>query len=467
MAGGPPRRTTRGTIFALAWPVIVANFLQTFTTFVDMLVVGHLPGMAGIEAQSAIGAGSQILFLNFSLMVAISAGTVALVAREIGAGNPKAAAYATKQSLLLGVLLSLPLAAVEIAFAEPLVQAITTNSLGPAVVSGASAYLRIVVAVTAFQFVMLLSIASLRGAGDTRTAMYVGAAVNVLNIAIVVPLVFGLGPVPSLGVVGAATGTAIATVIGALLFLAVFLRGRTPLRLQRAGGLDWAMSRRLLRVGVPAGVESLLFQVGITIWIALVSGYGTQAYAAHFIGLRVQSLAFMPGFGLSVAASALVGQNLGARNPDEAYRSGIEASKIAVLLMGGVAALNFLLAPFIAAAFTPDVRTQELTVLFIRIHALSIPAVGLYFSLDGALKGAGDTRYPLFTSVVGIFLVRLPLAFALGFAFVQATWTWSPWIVALPLGLAGIWLALPVEYCVRSVLISRRFRSGRWKSITV
>jgi len=456
------RRATRAAILSLAWPVMIANFLQTFTTFVDLLMVGHLGAEEGVVAVSAVGAAQQVLFLNFALMFALSAGTLAVVARSLGAKDPVAASHAAKQALLLGVVLSLPLAAIEFAFAEPILAGITANRLTSDFIPAASAYLRILLLVNPFQFLLFLSTTVLQAAKDTRTPMYVGAAVNVVNFVLNFPLIYGLGPFPRYGVAGAAIGTAVSTAIGASVLVLLLWRGRAGIKLPRGGGFDLGMVRRILRVGGPAGLESLLFQVGLTVWLAMVATLGTTAYAAHTIGLRVQSLAFMPGIGFARAASTLVGQNLGAKAPAEAERSGLEASKLSVLVMCSIGLFNFLAAPWIAAAFTPSTVTQDLTVLFIRIHALSIPAVGLYFALDGALKGAGDTRFPLLTSVVGIFAVRLPLAFALGFVVIAAG---APWWV--PLGLTGVWFALPVEYYIRLVMISSRFRAGRWKAARV
>ena len=396
-----PEKASRRYIFALAWPVMVSNFLNTFGTFVDLVMVGNLGGREGVVAVSAVGAAGLVSFFNFAVMLGISTGTVALVARSFGAKDRKTASFAMQQSLLLGVLVSIPIAIAQFVLAEPIIAAITTNSLGPEVLATGAAYLRILVLANTAFFVLFLSAAAFRGAADTRTPMYVGIAMNALNFGLNLPLIFGLGPFPRYGAVGAGIGTAIAMTVAAVAYLLLLTRGRSGLKLSWRGGFDRIMTRRLLRVGIPAGLQAIVFQVGVTIWMAMVSFYGAEAFAAHTIGLRVQSLAFMPGLGLSVAATALVGQYLGAKSPREAKRSGFEAAKMSVLIMTVLAAFNFLAAPWIAQIFTNDPGTIELTILFVRIHALSIPAVGLYFTLDGGLKGAGETRYPLYVSIIG------------------------------------------------------------------
>ncbi|MEE9163407.1 MAG: MATE family efflux transporter [Thermoplasmata archaeon] len=448
---------TRRTILALAWPVILANLFQTLATTVDLLMVGRLPDPA--VALAAVGFGGQMVFVTFTLMISITTGTVALVARFFGAKEPERASRVLGQSLLLGVVLSLPIILVGFLFGETIVSLFGAEA--DVVVAGGS-YIRTVFLAAPFLFVMFISIAALRGAGDTLTPLLVGLLINVTNVVLNFLLIFGsrfaLGGleliIPSLGVFGAAIGTSISFALGAGVYLALFLRGKLRLQLRRPRPLwNRATVRRILRIGTPAGLEQVAFQVGILIWIAMVVSFGTEAFAAHNIGLRIESFAFMPGLGFSIAVAALVGQNLGAEKPAEAERSGRESTKLALLIMGIAAIVIFISAPLIALAFTSDVAVVDLTVLFIRIHALSIPATGLFFSMSGALRGAGDTRWPFYATLVGIYGLRLPLSFILGFQ--------------LELGIVGVWAALPIEYYIRSVIVRQRFQTGAWKAATV
>ncbi len=275
-----------------------------------------------------------------------------------------------------------------------------------------------------------------------------------MNIGLNVNLIYGNAFVPRLGVTGAAIGTGIAYTIGALVFLGIFVRGRGRLRLSLRGRwADVGTMRRILSIGWPAATEQILFHVALIAWVGMVILFGTDVLAAHQIGIRIQMFAFMPGFGFAIAATALVGQNLGAGEPKEAERKGWEAAKLSVAVMGSTAAAIFLLAPWIARLFIADQAVVDWTVLFIRVHALSIPAVGMFFALDGALRGAGDTRFPLVASFTGMYLLRLPLSFVLGFL--------------LNVGILGVWLALVVEYWYRSAVITAYYRRGRWKRIRV
>ncbi len=451
------RGQTRRTILSLAWPVILANLFQTLATTIDLIMVGRLPDPA--VALASVGFGGQIVFFTFTVMIAITAGTVALVARAIGAKDREQASHVLGQSLLIGLILSVPVATVGILFGENIVALFGAE---PEVVAAGGGYISTIFLAAPFLFIIFIAISALRGAGDTVTPLWVGVLINILNFVLNFHLIFGatysLGgltlSIPSLGVQGAAIGTALSFTTGAAVYLFIFRRGRLRLRLVRTSPLwDGGTIRRILRIGYPAALEQIAFQIGILIWIGMVVSFGTASFAAHNVGLRIQSFAFMPGLGFSIAAAALVGQNLGAEDPKEAERSGLESTKMALLVMGVVAAINFVAAPWIALVFTSEPEVVELTVTFIRVHALSIPAVGLFFSLAGALRGAGDTRWPFYATLLGIYALRLPMSYVLGYS--------------LGWGVLGIWLTLPLEYYLRSIVVGQRFHTGAWKAVAV
>jgi len=440
----------RTSVFQLAWPVMVSNLLQTLTTTVDLIMVGSL-GAEAPAAVAAVGFGAQFIFLFFSVMISVSAGTIALVARAIGANDFAQADHVLKQSLVLGALLSFPLTLFGVVFAEPMLAAFGAES---DVVSLGGAYIRIISLVVFFQFIGFLGSAALRGAGDTVTPLWIGVLVNVVNFGINVNLIFGNAFVPRLGVPGAAIGTSISYVVGALILVAILLRGKRRLKLRLSGdAVHMETVKRIFRIGWPAALEQILLQVAFLLWVGMVVVFGTEVLAAHQIGLRIQSFAFMPGFGFAIAATALVGQNLGAQRPEAAVRSGWEAAKFSVAVMSAIAIGIFAFAEPIARAFIGDPIVVGYSVTFIRIHAISIPAVGVFFAIDGALRGAGDTRFPLMASLSGMYLVRLPLSAILGFGF--------------GLGIIGIWIPLVIEYYYRSAVIATHFRRGRWRTLRV
>lgn len=440
-------RKLRRAILDLAWPVIVANFLQVLAVTIDLVMVGRI----GVTEINAVGIGGNLVFFTFTVMIGITSGTIALVARAVGARKPREADHFLFQSLLAGGLLSIPLLITGAFFSDAIVAPFSPT---PQVRSLAADYVSIIFLSVPALFTIFIGTAALRAAGDAKTPLVIGVVENVLNFGINYTLIFGNFGFPALGVRGAAIGTSISYFAGAILFLGLFADRRVKIAIHRERpAFHWPTIRRILRIGLPASAEQFAFQVGILIWIVFVVSFGEDALAAHQIGLRIQSFAFMPGLGLSIASSALVGQNLGAKLPDRADRSAREATKMSIAIMGAIAAFNFVFAPWIALAFAEPGEAVDLSVLFIRLHALSIPAVGLFFTLSGSLRGAGDTRWPLYASIFGTYAIRLPLS-----AFLGYTLGW---------GLFGVWLALPVEYYLRSVIVVQRFNSGAWKATVV
>ena len=441
------RGRLRREILTLAWPVIIANFLQVLTTTVDLIMVGQL----GVADIAAVGIGGNLVFFMQTVMIGVTAGTIALVARAFGAENRKEAEHFLFQSLIAGALLSVPLVVVGVAFAPAMVGPFSPTSEIQDLSAG---FVSTIFLSMPFMFMIFISTAALRAAGDTKTPLIIGALENVINFAINYTLIFGNFGFPAMGVRGAATGTSISYTVGAVLFLYLFAkrRLRIGIRWERPFA-KWDTIRRVLRIGLPAAAEQFAFQIGLLAWIVMVVAFGEDAVAAHQIGLRIQSFVFMPGLGMSVAATALVGQSLGARLPEEADRSAREATKMGLLIMAGLAAFIFVFAPLISYAFVGPGDAHDLSVVFIRIHATSIPAVGIFFTISGTLRGAGDTRWPLYASLAGTYLVRLPLSVLLGYT--------------LGFGVAGVWAGLPTEYYLRALVVVQRFRGGAWKSTAV
>jgi putative MATE family efflux protein len=298
--------------------------------------------------------------------------------------------------------------------------------------------------------------AVVRGTGDTRTPMVVMSLVNVVNAAVSAGLVYGLGPLPQLGVLGAGIGSATSAAVGGLAVAFVLLRGRsrTGLRIVlRTLRFDPQRTWRLLRIGVPAGVEQLVMRVAQLALATIVTRLGTAAYAGHQLGIQLLSVAFMPGFAFSVASTALVGQELGRQAGRRAEACARAASWMALGIMCTIGLVVFLLARPLLQLFTSDpaVITQGLYAM--RGCALIQPPLAYYFVLAGALRGAGDTRFTLLVQGLCIWVLRLPLALGLG--------------VLLGLGLVGVWAGMILDMTGRALLLGLRFRSGAWKRLSI
>ena len=438
---------TRKDILGLAWPVVIDNLLHTLTLTVDMIMVGSL----GAASLASVGLGGQVMFIFQSLMIAVTAGTVAMVARSIGEKDSEKARNVLEQSLFSGSVVALVITPFLSFYAGDILRIYRAEQ---EVLFISSQYLEIAIFGTAFMFICLASAQALRGAGDTRTPLAVSSLINMTNVGLNYVFIFGKFGFPAMGVRGAALGTAVAFITGSFLYSILLWRRKLRLYVSFRGfSPDFSVVRKILNVGTPAALEQLVIQMGFLVFTIIITSFGTESIAAHQIGLRVQSFSFMPGLGFSIAATALVGQNLGAKNPKNAEKSGWEACKLAIGLMTVVSAFLFIFARDVAGIFVNEEPVIEKAVIFIRILAFGQPAIATHFTLGGALRGAGDTKWPLYASTAGVYGLRIPLALFLG--------------VAMGIGVAGAWIAMTAEYFVRSVFVSMRFRRGGWKTVQV
>jgi MATE family, multidrug efflux pump len=301
---------------------------------------------------------------------------------------------------------------------------------------------------------MYLGNASLRGAGDTQTPMRIMMVVNAVNIAVAVTAINGLFGVPKMGVAGSALGAATAQVTGGVLVTAVLLKGKGQIRLRLSRmRLDWDVIRRISRVGLPTGVENLMFRIGNMAYVTVLASLGVEAYAANQVAINAWSLSFMPGFGFAVAATTLVGQALGAKEPKAAEQHGYTAYWMGTALMAAMGLMFVLFPAQIMGFFTNDAEVIMNGTMPLRVMGLAQPFLAAAMIFAGALRGAGDTRFPMIITAAAIWLIRLPLAYVLG--------------VTLGWGLAGAWTAMSLDMVMRGTLSFWRFRGGRWKTIAV
>jgi putative MATE family efflux protein len=441
----------RREILAFTWPVILTNLLQSLTVTVNMLMVGNLGEEAGRDAIAGVGLGGQVVFLAQAIMMAVSAGTIALIARHIGAGEKKKAERVMEQSIVLCLLLTIPMTLLGWFGGGYLIHMFPAT---PEVQSLGEIYVKFVFLGSVFSFFEFIMGAALRGAGDMKTPMIMAAITNIVNIAAGYVLIFGYFGFPQMGVLGAAIANVIGFAAGASVYVVLLLRRKLMLNLPtKRKRYVRKVVQRIMNIGTPAAAEQAVLQIGFLLYTALIVYFGTAVLAGHQIGARIQGLAFMPGMGFAMAATALVGQNLGARKPEEAEKCGWESTKLSMLVMCGIGAVMFILAEPMARIFVSDLDTVEYAALWIRLQALAMPAIGIHFTLSGALRGAGDTRWPLNVSALGMFVVRLPIALILAFP--------------LGLGVLGAWIAFVIEYNVRAAIIAWRFKVGAWKTIKV
>jgi putative MATE family efflux protein len=448
-----PSRSSWRVVLGLAWPVLCQQSLVLAVNLSDRLLAGRFE--PDVAYQSAQTTANYLAWLLTSYTVFVTVGSTALVARFVGAGDRKSAIHVTNQALLLAVLLGLLGTAGGLAGVD---RAVWLLGLRGLTADFAVVYLRPLLVLLVFQVVELAGIACLVGAGDTRTGLWVLGGVTMLNIPLAWGFFHGVGPLPGFGFMGISLGTGISHAVGALVVLVLLARGRSglwlrPRLLRPDGGLLW----RLLRVSVPAGVDSMSVAVGHLCFLTVINRLGDEASSAHGIALGWEALAYLSGQALGTAAMALVGQNLGAGRPREAARSGWTAFGLGCLIMCAMGVVFFILAPQMFALFCPHEEKRGVIatgVPVLRLVAFAMPALACSQIFTYALRGAGDTRVPVLFTWTGFLLVRIPLAFLLT----------GP---TFHLGLYGAWLAMFADLLVRGGLFLARFAGGRWQRIRV
>ncbi|UCD85365.1 MAG: MATE family efflux transporter [Deltaproteobacteria bacterium] len=439
--------SVRKQIWVLAWPVLLNSLLFNMVEIIDTVMVGRL----GPQAVAAVGLGGHVFSVVMVLLFAIAAGTIALVARSVGSNDKETAQQVLKQSMILAIIFSVVTMVPGIYFARDI---LALFRLEPEVTELGTPYVQIIMAAVIFLSVGIIFASGLQGAGDTRTPLYISIVINILNVGANYVLIFGKLGFPRLGVTGAAIGTAGSLGMGIVIFVFLFMSKRLILSMPVLPlKVDWDLIRRILRVGFPVALSQLLLQVGFLIYLRIMAIFGAKPVAAYVIGVRILTLAFIPGMGFAAAASTLVGQNLGAGFPEKAKESAREACRLAILFMSLLGTVFFLAARPIGYLIIQDIEVVALTAIFIRILAVAQPMMAIDFTLGGALRGAGDTKWPLYAISVGFYLFRLPLAY------------FFAGVINLPILWA--WMTLLVDYAVRNIIIISRFRSEKWKEIKV
>jgi MATE family, multidrug efflux pump len=431
-------------IVRLAVPIIISNMLQTAYQVVDTFWVGRL-------SAAAVAAVSFCFPLSF-LLIALGgglpiAGTV-LLAQYTGRGDEDAMNHVAAQTLLMVFLISLVLAGAGYMVARPIMHLM---GAAPDVLPDAVRFFQIAVLGFIFVFAFFAYQALMRGRGVVYPPMFIVFLTVVLNFALDPLFIFGYGPVPRMGVAGSAMATLCTQALAAAIGLTLMVRGGHGIHLRwRNLRPDFTLMRKIFRIGFPSSIEQSTQALGMTVMTMLVSGFGTIPVAAYGIGVRVMSCAIVPAIGLSIATSALVGQNIGANQLERAERTNLISCVIAFvsLLIAGI--LAFSAARSIAAFFIPSGgEVIDESAVFIRAIALTFGFIGLQQVLVGSLRGAGDTVAPMVLAMISLWMLRFPLAYILS--------------SHTALHVRGIWYAFPVTTVISAGMAGYWFMWGGWR----
>lgn len=430
--------------------MLAEQLLMMLVSFSDMVLAGQF---LGEQELAAMNQASYLLWFMQNLFVIVSIGATALAARFAGAGDMQLASRTANQAILLGFVLAALFTAAAAVGIDALSQSMQLQGEPGRL---AQRYLQFLIPVLPAMMLESVSIACFRGVGDTATGLAIMTLVNAVNVFVGWSCIRGFGPFPALGWDALGLGTALAHASGGLLALALLIRGRSGLRLSwREMRPDWNLLRRLIRVGLPGGMDVLAI-VGCQLWfVSLINRLGVVAVAAHGVAIRVESLAYLPGYAFQIAATTLSGQYLGAGNPQRAARSVLMtlATGAGVIIAGAITFSVF--APALVRIFVRDGESDVVAtaVPLLRIVAVAMPALSVQMILTGALRGAGDTRWPFLFTLIGMLGVRIPLTYLLTEHF--------GW------GVKGAWYAMACDLFVRAGLVAYRFQHGGWKRVKV
>jgi len=442
------KKEIRNIVWALSAPTLVEMFLVSLTGMADMIQVGRV----GAAAITSVGLTNQPMMLLQSVFQALNVGTTALVARFIGMGKPDDASDTLRQTIAVTILLGM-LISLFAGTAAPYI--LTFMGAKPDVIAVGTPYFRVVGYGFIFNAVAMAIASALRGAGDTKTPMTVNLFSNGVNVLFNWILIWGKFGFPKWGVFGAGVATTFSRFVACVWFFYLAVKGERSIRLDLRERYmpDWDILKRIYNIGLPAAIEQFVLRTGQVMFAKVVSSLGTVTFAAHQVGMNILSLTFMPGQAFATAATTLVGQYLGMERPDDAERCANTSRNMGLSIGVFMAAIFLFAGKYIAMLYTNDMNVVLVSALVLKIYAFAQPAQSTQFILAGGLRGGGDTKYPLYSTAVGMWLGRV----VLGWFFVNV----------VHLGLAGAWLGMAMDQLARGFLISLRFKSGKWKTIEV
>jgi putative MATE family efflux protein len=448
---GSHRDYTKGpigrSIIMLAIPMVLEMCMESIFAVVDIKWVSYL----GVDAMATVALTESLLTLLYALAIGLSIGVTATIARRVGENNPDGAARVAIQAIALGLIISFVIAVIGVPFAP---QLLSLMGASPAVVETGVGFTRVMLAGNVTIMMLFMINAIFRGAGDAAIAMRVLWMANAINIVLGPCFIFGLGPFPKLGIVGAAVATNIGRGAGALYALSRLLRsdGRFEIR-RHHYRFEPAIMARLVRL---SGVATFQVSIGMASWIGLVriiSSFGSDVVAGYIVGIRVILFALLPSWGMSNAAATMVSQALGAKKPDRAERAVWIAGFYNMIFLGIVGLIFVLFARQIIGLFTTDPNVVPYGVDCLRTVAAGFLFYAWGMVITQSFNGAGDTWTPTIINLFVFWLWELPLAYVLAITF--------------SIGPRGVFLAITIAFSTLAVVSALVFRLGRWKGKAV
>jgi putative MATE family efflux protein len=439
----------RKAVVMLAIPMVLEMSMESVFALVDLYFVGHLP--ESDKAQQVVGLAESVITIVYSLAIGISMAATALVARRIGEKDSAAASKAGAQTTLLSVVITVILSAAGFIFARDILRIMGAS---PETVEYGVNYTRILTGGSIVIMLLFLINGIFRGAGDASMAMKSLWIANIANIILCPLLIRGWGPVPAFGLTGAAMATTIGRGIGVLYQLYHLFGGKSVIKMHISDFKpDWKQIKQIIGIATPGTFQFLVASGSWIVLTAIVAQSGETASAGYITAIRVVMFFILPAWGLSNAAATLVGQNLGAQQPQRAEDSVIKTAKYNAIFMGIVTLIFFLTAPYIIGFFAQKADTREIAIEAMLIISSGYIFYGIGMVMANAFNGAGDTKTPTIINAVGFWAFQIPLALVLS--------------KTLKLGATGAFIAIPVAETFIAIAAWILFKKGKWKNVKV
>lgn len=438
----------RKAVVLLAIPMMLEMCMESVFALVDIFFVSHL----GKHATSTVGLTESVITIVYSLAIGISMAATALVARRVGEKNPEEATRAGMQAILLALAITVAISIPGFLYASRILEIMGAE---PEAVRTGAVYTRILMGGSVFILLLFLINGIFRGAGDAMMAMKSLWVANICNIILCPVLIRGLGPIPAFGLAGAGMATTIGRGIGVCYQLYHLFNGKGMIRFTlRHLRPEWPVLRSLVNIGWPG---TLQFLIGSGSWIVLarlvVTTGHSEASAGYQVAIRIILFFLLPAWGLSNAAATLVGQNLGARQPERAELSVVKTARYNAIFMGVVSLILLVFANYIIAFFTKDASVQHYAIAAVRIVSAGFIFYGVGMVMNNTFNGAGDTRTPTIINLVGFWMFQIPVAYTLS--------------TLLHMGPLGVFIAIPVAETGISVAAYVIFKKGKWKTVKI
>jgi len=437
-------------IFHIAWPATVEALLQSTIRIVTSALLGHMPGAA--LAISASGLADRLIRLSWGLFAAVGTGSTVMIARSIGAGNQENANSFAAQALTLGAIFMLAITSVLLIFPSQLMNLLFNRggAMDPELMTTAIAFMRITAWSVPLMGINQILGAIMRGAGNTRVTLYTNTIANLVNAALGYILIFGNFGAPTMGITGAALATVISQGVGAIIAIVIFFFIQKDLKIQFAKlRLKLESVKQVFSIGVPHASEMLLMQFGQIALAGLVGSMGVVALAAHTQGIVAESISFLPAMGFGIAATTLVGMSVGVGSVTLVKRYVKVLAKCNIALTAFTASILIFAPRQIFGVLTNDPDVIALGAIYLMIMGFCQFPQQLTGVFAGTLRGSGDAKATLFNSLIGLWVVRIPLSFLFANFF--------GW------GIIGVWSAMAIDLVVRFILTIIRYLRGKWQ----